>query len=162
MQISIKHYYVGAVEAYAERKRANAADKSVEVGEVIRASIPYQSCINAFAQDELVCDFWSSALKVSFLGCEPATRFLINKCLQYPLKSLCFISVVAAVKTAFVSPELAKLKFFRIAPVVFRLWSSFILLYCNLLLTLCLALQQPYLGCDPWSELRGLPPRPNP
>ncbi|XP_078482963.1 ubiquitin carboxyl-terminal hydrolase 5 [Ciona intestinalis] len=52
-----------AVDEYQAVVEANKKDVSVKVGEVVRPSIPYTACIEAFAHDELIQDFWSSAVK---------------------------------------------------------------------------------------------------
>nr|CAB3267567.1 ubiquitin carboxyl-terminal hydrolase 5 [Phallusia mammillata] len=63
------------LKAYEERKEKNKADVKFDVGEVVRAKIPFQACLNQFAQDEFVPNFWSSALKEKAVATK-RTRFL--------------------------------------------------------------------------------------
>ncbi|CAK8682665.1 unnamed protein product [Clavelina lepadiformis] len=51
------------VEAYNVLKEAKAKDSSVVVGEVVRAKVSLLACLEATFQDEIITDFWSSALQ---------------------------------------------------------------------------------------------------
>jgi len=63
------------VKAYEERKEKNKQDRNVEVGDVVRAKIPFSVCLESFFGDEIVHDFWSSALKEKAIATK-RTRFL--------------------------------------------------------------------------------------
>uniref|UniRef100_H2ZM55 Ubiquitin carboxyl-terminal hydrolase n=1 Tax=Ciona savignyi TaxID=51511 RepID=H2ZM55_CIOSA len=52
-----------AVEEYQAVVEANKKDVNVKIGQIVRPVVPFTACIDSFAQDELIQDFWSSAVK---------------------------------------------------------------------------------------------------
>lgn len=50
-------------EKYEARKRDAEKDKGIVVGGQVRLQIPFSSCLEAFLQDDIIDDFWSSALQ---------------------------------------------------------------------------------------------------
>jgi len=51
------------VETYKRLKEASEKDKSVSAGEIVRAKIPFETCLSSWMGEETITDFWSAATK---------------------------------------------------------------------------------------------------
>lgn len=51
------------VQEYNARKEASKSNKTVTVGDVVRAKIPFASCLDNLLRDITIDDFWSPALR---------------------------------------------------------------------------------------------------
>lgn len=52
-----------AVQEYEAKKQKAKEDKTVNVGDVVRANIPFCLCLEKFMQEDIIEDFWSPALE---------------------------------------------------------------------------------------------------
>ena len=71
------------LEEYNQLKELNQKDVSVKVDKVVRAKIPFKSCLDSWLCDEVISDFWSSATKVRTL-----LVFLFNLLVMVTIKIL--------------------------------------------------------------------------